>query len=305
MLVIGTIFFIAYKLLVTYKFSQLLRTFSNLHNNIKWELLVLVLILMFLNIFLEVLKWQKLLLKFETFTLSDAFKSILSGIALSIITPNQLGDFAGRVMHLKVFSKIKGSLSAVIGHTSQMFVSTFLGSIGFCYILLLKEQITSGQFFLIIITLIILAVAFMFFYVRIGVLSVLFNKINFLKKYHQYYSVFTEYNIQELMLVMFLSVIRYGVFVLQYLLLAKFFQVDLSVFIILVCIVSTYFVQSVVPSFLLLDIGLRGASALWFFGMFVNQYVEVLLVTYSLWIINIMIPAMFGLWHVYKLKLEK
>ena len=66
------------------------------------------------------------------------------------------------------------------------------------------------------------------------------------------------------------------------------------------CIIATLCAQSFVPSFILVEVGMRGASALWFFGIFTAVVTPVLLTAYSLWIINLMIPGLVGLVFILK-----
>ncbi|MBP6303552.1 MAG: hypothetical protein KA501_09240, partial [Bacteroidia bacterium] len=51
----------------------------------------------------------------------------------------------------------------------------------------------------------------------------------------------------------------------------------------------------VVPSFTLSDLGIRGASALYFFSFFTNKHLAILLSAYGLWVINLIVPALLGL----------
>jgi DNA-binding response OmpR family regulator len=48
--------------------------------------------------------------------------------------------------------------------------------------------------------------------------------------------------------------------------------------------------------------GVRGATALFFLGLFSTNTSGILLAAYSLWILNIMFPALLGLYFILKLK---
>ena len=95
---------------------------------------------------------------------------------------------------------------------------------------------------------------------------------------------------------------RYLVYLSQYYFLLQFFKVEIDLVPTIACIIGTFCVQSVVPSFLLLEIGLRGASALTFFTIFTNNQEGILLAAYSLWVINILLPALLGMYFIYKVK---
>ena len=59
------------------------------------------------NWLLEIVKWQLLVRKNEHISFTEAAQGVLSGVALNMITPNQLGDFVGRVMHVKKLDNVR------------------------------------------------------------------------------------------------------------------------------------------------------------------------------------------------------
>ncbi len=67
----------------------------------------------------------------------------------------------------------------------------------------------------------------------------------------------------------------------------------------MVCIL--FFVQSNLPSLDLFDIGIRSVTALFFFEFITNQSAAVVACTASIWLINIIIPAILGSYFVFKL----
>ncbi|MNV68042.1 hypothetical protein D3C71_1608720 [compost metagenome] len=62
-----------------------------------------------------------------------------------------------------------------------------------------------------------------------------------------------------------------------------------------------FFVQSTLPSLDLFDIGVRTATASYFFSSITDQEVAVIACTASIWLINIIIPAILGTYFVFKL----
>lgn len=294
-----------YKLFGAYKITHLWQQFLQQTNQLNYILLFLTLLLVFINWGIEVVKWKYLLQIFEPITYQQAIKSILSGVALSIITPNQLGDFVGRVIHLKELNKIKGSLVAVVGHTAQVIVTLTFGVFATVYLLVKKQYLPVENSTYFYAAGLVLVVTSILVYIN---LQIVFNKINqvkFLVRIKEYLQVFAAYNRKDLMYILALSFVRYGVFLTQYYLLLNFFGVKLGLFTALSCIIATFCVQSVVPSFIFLDIGLRGASAMLFFEMFNQNLIGILLSAYTLWIFNMMLPAMGGLAIIYRTKFLK
>lgn len=304
LLLVATLVFIFYKLFFTYKINDLWETFRLSAQQINVWLLIAAVVLVVINWGIETIKWHLLINKFERFTFALSVKSVLSGIALSIITPNQLGDFIGRVIHLQQFNKIKGSLVAVVGHTAQVFITLIAGIFGLFILVSYKWQYVVLNHATIIGITALFFVLLALLFTHIGQIFKGINKLNFLHKIHDYLQVFTTFSRQFLMRIFLLSFLRYLVFFLQYALLLWFFGIQMPALLLFGCIALTFCVQSIVPSFILLEIGLRGASALWFFGMFSQNQIGILLSAYSLWIINMMLPALPGLYFIYKVKLN-
>jgi hypothetical protein len=121
--------------------------------------------------------------------------------------------------------------------------------------------------------------------------------------------VFKSYSKSQLFKIFFISLIRYSVYLAQYVLLLYFFGVQLGVLNSFMAVIAIFCIQSIIPSFILIDIGLRGVSALFIFGELSNYNKEielgVLLSAYSLWIINMLIPSLFGLYFILKHKFIK
>lgn len=300
-LVLLTFGFIFYKLVYAYHINKLVNEFQFTWGPGKIVILVSVVLLMILNWSLEAAKWRLLINKNETISFSDSVKAIVSGIALSIITPNQIGDFAGRIIHLKTFNKLKGTLVTVIGHTAQVIMTIAAGLMSLIWFMHEQGKITDQiSLMLNLVSVFLIFISFWAF-LNIDIISRLTKS----EKIKPYLDVFAFYNSMELTLVLFIASLRYTVFVIQYLLLLHFFDVHLQFYQTVNCIIATLFAQSFVPSFLLIEIGMRGASALFFFTNFTDNSAGILLSAYSLWIINLMLPSMYGLWVILKMRITK
>jgi len=62
------------------------------------------------------------------------------------------------------------------------------------------------------------------------------------------------------------------------------------------------FVQSALPSLDLVDIGVRNGMAVFLFGYITHQTIAVMAAVSSIWLINLIIPAILGSVFVFKLK---
>lgn len=306
---IFTIGFILYKLLVAYQIDTKFKSFQFNFSFSNSLLLFCAIVLLFVNWSLETFKWHLLINQFEKISFFNALKAVFSGVTLSIITPNQIGDFLGRIIHLKTLNKYKGSLVAIIGNTSQVLVTAIFGM----YALLFFLAKVDYNIYLLKNTLILILIVihgFVFFaFIRIDLIYQLLSKFKNFSKIEKYVVVFKSYSKKKLFMLFLLSSVRFSVFVTQYILLLYFFGVKIGLVNSAIAVVAIFCIQSIIPSFILIDIGLRGVSALFVFGELSNfdKSIElgVLLSAYSLWIINMLFPSLIGLYYILKHKFIK
>jgi len=289
--------FIVYKLLYAYHINTLYHEFNGAQHVGSPIYLVLAILLMAVNWGLESVKWKYLIQNFEPIDIKTAVKAVFSGVTLSVITPNQIGDFAGRVIHLEVMNKFKGSLVTVIGHTAQVIVTLFFGLFSLLYF---TGSLVQQNYLMPLAT--VLVIFIVWGYLKMEWIYAKIEHLPWVHKFEKYVDVFGAFNTQKLLYILGLSFMRYLVFMFQYYLLLQYFKVEIPLEPAMACIIGTFCVQSVVPSFLLLEIGLRGASALLFFTIFSGNHTGILLSAYSLWMVNMLLPALLGLYFIYRVK---
>ena len=99
-----------------------------------WMFVVCV-ILSILNWGLETAKWRLLILKIEKISFTRAFKAILSGVTVSVFTPNRIGEYAGRVVYINTADRIKAALITVISSLSQLTITLLVGALSLLFYL--------------------------------------------------------------------------------------------------------------------------------------------------------------------------
>ena len=72
----------------------------------------LVCLMMLLNWSLEALKWKELTKAYHKMSFSEAFRSVISGVSTSFITPNRIGDFIGKLSYLPKGKRKIGLMSS-------------------------------------------------------------------------------------------------------------------------------------------------------------------------------------------------
>lgn len=272
-------------------------------------LIFVVFLMMFLNWFLEAVKWKFLIKKIEKISLLTSLRAVFSGITVSIFTPNRVGEYGGRVFCLEKGDRIQGVLITVIGSMSQLLTTIFFGSIGVLflnnYYPPLEDSYQQMEFAypLLFFTLLFLNVLLILLFHNISIISNLIDKFDWLSKYRKYKEVFTYYSSQELMIVFLLSILRYAVFTTQFFILLKVFYVDISYFDAIVLSMVMFFIISVNPlSIAIADIGVRGNVAVLLFSLVSPNAVGILFATFLIWIINLLLPAIIGTFFVFTLK---
>ena len=90
--------------------------------------------MMFVNWFLEALKWRFLISKIEKVSILRSLRAVFSGITVSAFTPNRIGEYGGRIFCLEKADRIKGALITVIGSMAQLITTIIFGLIGLLYL---------------------------------------------------------------------------------------------------------------------------------------------------------------------------
>ena len=280
--------------------------FLQLEQNV--SLIFLVIFMMFLNWFLESLKWRFLILKIEKISIMRSIRAVFSGITVSTFTPNRVGEYAGRVFCLEKADRIQGVLITIIGSMAQLVVTIVFGLIG---ILLLPNLMPEFEFLLsefvfaypiMLFTIILLNVLLITFFLNAPVLSVVLSKIKFLKSFAKYNEVFAFYNYSDLLEVLLFSIARYAVFTTQFFILLKVFDVDVSYVDSMILITTMLFIVSIIPSIAITEIGVRGSVALFLFGLVSVNTIGILSSAFVMWVINLLLPAMLGTIFIFTLK---
>jgi uncharacterized membrane protein YbhN (UPF0104 family) len=261
-------------------------------------LLIFVLLLMPLNWFIESYKWKFLIRKIETLSIFTSIKAVFSGISFAIFTPNRIGELAGRIFVLKDENRFKGIIITGIGSFSQMIITVLFGLIStILFLSIFPEKLPTylDEYILIIKILIISALLLGLFILFNLNLIVRFSKFLKIKeKFIQTVKVISDYSLKELLFLLVLCAIRYVLFSFQFILLLVLFNTGINIFQAFICISLTYLVSSVIPSFALTELGIRGSAALFFMGLFSANTYGIISATALLWIINLAIPALIG-----------
>jgi len=260
-------------------------------------------VLIFLNWGLEAWKWKKLAAKVESITLGAAFKAVLVGICLGFITPNRLGDYAGRIIELRTGQRLQAFGAIFLGRFCQLFWTVTGGSIGVLYFIFIAQKQYAGSYIGLTFSFLLLHFCFLIVLYHPRIITNVVAALPFLNRFKPYVAIVGLYTKSEISVLLGLSGLRYGVFVLQFGLLLYAFGVQISLWQITLGVASTFLLKSVVPSFsAVTDLGMRELSAMYFFSLLQQNKAHVMSASLSLWFLNIALPSLLGLLFVWRLK---
>lgn len=267
-----------------------------------WYLLTTVFLLMFVNWLLEAAKWKFLVRQIESISSYRAIESVFCGLTWAVFTPNRIGEYGGRVFFLRPDKRGQGVVAMTVGSAAQLVLTNVLGAIGLTWFLNRFSPLTEWAAYAITFLVMLFCLLVIFFYFNIQLLTILLGKVRFLRKLQPYFEVFTRYSTWDLLRVLVLSFARYAVFTLQYYLVIHLFVPSLAAHEIVLMVFVVLFVQSSLPSVNLLDVGVRGMTATFFFGYLTQQDIAILSASAYIWLVNLIVPAILGSGFVLKLR---
>jgi uncharacterized membrane protein YbhN (UPF0104 family) len=255
-------------------------------------------LLMLLNWGIEAFKWKVAVQSIQNVSFLMAFRAILTGTSFSVMTPNRVGEYVGRVLYLHEGNRLKAVSLTIAGSISQLIITLFMGWIG---LMVLRRPIENGQLLSGVWLRAITAgtvVAFLFltvFYFRLSWIIRWLDRLPPMKKYAWLTEDLERFNATLLLQLLSLSALRFLVFLLQYYLLFRLFNVDVSWWQGIWVVSVSFLVMSVIPTIALFtDLSLRGKLSLQLLGLFSGNNLGISLASVSIWFINLIIPALAG-----------
>lgn len=259
-------------------------------------LFVAVLILLPFNWGLEALKWQLMVNRFSAINFFQAYKGVLTGVALGFATPHGLGDYFGRIGMLNY--KDRNSLigSVFLARMSQFAITLLVGG-WFLLHFLYQYHLTSLSTILVVLTCFCLvAAATGLFIKRFAIFSAILNW----PLVRTFFGKLQLYTIDEVAKVFMFSVIRYLVFSFQFWLLLLMFELNGNWYLLAMGINLVFLAKSIIPT--LFDLGVREYSAFYFFSALGLNYTLAVQASLLLWVINVFVPAILGMFFIFSLK---
>jgi hypothetical protein len=255
---------------------------------------------MFVNWGLESIKWKFLLVPLERISFSKAFKAVLAGCSITMLTPNRMGEYGGRIMFAKENNRLKAISVSVLGSISQLAITIICGTAALYYLFFYSNHTNRIQDYLWLTHngLLILGIVSSFF-----ILFLFFNtegfvrmvsRIPFLKKMVKHIALLEVFHYKQLLNILALSLFRYFIFILQYLLLLKVMQVNIETIVCVNLLAVFYFLMAMLPTIGLTELPVRATAAVVILGWWSDNVIGIQAAVFSIWLINLVIPSLIG-----------
>lgn len=261
----------------------------------------LVAFLMPLNWYFETKKWSALMQAIEPVSWQKTLQAVLFGLSISMFTPNRVGEYGGRLVMVRSENRLKALFAVMVGVSSQWIVLIISG----WWALVLTFAVGIIE----INTLFLWAIVFWGLIGTAFLLFLYFNlqaSINYCLRFkwtnawaEKMQAGWHQYNHAELVESLKYSIIRFWIYTFQYLLLLCFFGFDASLGAMLLGVMIVYLLQTGIPLPPSTGLIARGNIAILIFGYFsADNSIAVLASTFSLWLINVVLPAILGAFFV-------
>ncbi len=247
------------------------------------------------NWFFEILKWKTVVELHKPISVTEAAKQSLYALTISLATPNRIGDYGAKALFYKPEHRKQIMLSNFFTGFLQMVVTLVLGITGLFFMVKNYDLPISIQKIIIGVTLVsvVFYIGYLFKKKQLFIKGLTIE--NVLKK-------IVEYPKEIWFKTIVFSLIRYMLFSTLFYLVLLFFGVTISVNEGFIIIFSVYLVASVLPTFLIFDVVVRGGVAIWLFGFAGVSELAVALSVLTMWLLNFAVPAIIGAYFMFTYK---
>ncbi len=276
-----------------------------------WKFLA-VLILLIINWSIEAVKWKLLVQHVQHLSFIRSLKSVLAGCSVTMLTPNRIGEYGGRMLFVLPQHRIKAISLTIVGSISQLLITMIMGSLGLLFLRFISHTNSNALSVLphfwgdVLIYFSIASTLLLFlFYIRLGWLVRLLEKLPALSKVVKHIKVLDEFNTKQLLQIMGLSLLRYVVFVTQYILLLQVMQAQIEMVLSFWLITVFYLLMAVAPTIGFLELPIRAKASMELMKLYSANTLGIQTAALAIWGINLVIPAIIGSLLILSVKIVK
>lgn len=296
-------------------FEILYDEFRNSIQNSSYLYLVIPVLLVPLNVFIESEKYRLLVNSQQQGNLLTsrlALNQVLIGFMLSIIAPNGIGEFAGRAYQAETGEKFRSLVASAVGSISQWIVLICGGLIGSFYLFNVEDVFFSLSLFDIQFLAFCILLLLTIFYFRLdwivdilkcGIKKILNIKMwsssttlqSWFENNQNVLDVAATINKHILLNALFLAFFRYAIYTLQLSLTFRFFGFNASWPIIFAGIAFIFLIQVIMPLPSITISLARVELGLLIWAQQEPNEISLIVGSLSIFILNIVIPSLLGI----------
>lgn len=271
--------------------SILMQEFQPQH----YYILILTTVLTLFNWTLEICKWRIAMAAIAPVRFATAMQAVLYGAGVGLFTPNRIGDPIGRVAMLPPAQRARGAAMAMVTSMSQQLATIVFGVVGVLFWLNQSMPKVVPQVLTVVLTIVSLVLV-VFVIVRHQHILRSLSKFKVFAKLLKDEPLNVNASWQELAQIVLLSLGRYVVFSSQLVLLMILFGFDGDVVMLYLAIFISYLLSSVVPTVAIAEVGVKASFAVIVVGAVWPNPLAITLASVLLWLVNVAIPALVGVW---------
>src|ERR1035437_336217 len=285
--------FLIYKILTFHHYTDLALQWKQMPVSPLWWLTGVFALLPF-NWLLEAVKWKMLTSHVQKINLNTSIQAVLSGISTGFFTPNRVGELVGRVTFLEPGNRKAGITLSMMNSLTQNLIMALCG-IPAC---LVYFSFSSGKlhpdiehFVFLTLTGILL---FSTIYFTLPIWSRQLKNSRLSLKIKTFTDCLSFYNGSDLLKIMLVSLLRYGVFCIQFYCMLWFFGIGLTTWQAIIAIPTTYLFVTFTPSLAFSEAAVRSSYAVLIIGAFSGQVIGIALAGVCIWVVNFVLPMLAG-----------
>ena len=255
---------------------------------------ILIFLLQFVNWILEALKFYFLLPDSKNLSFNQVLKSVYVGNLTAIVTPKRLGNFIGRNWILKDKAQ-QVTISTISGNFYQLFITIIMAFCSFLYLYFFKTQflLELKYYFL----LLVFFYSFLLFLIGYTIFNndwhPIVNKLKLVKYFNISTDHLTSISSFKRIKVIFFAMSRYWIFIFQYYLLLKGFNITVDFLDVIILVGLLFGTVTFLPSFAPGNLGTREALSIFILGGSALG-IKFALVSFLVWSVNVAFSALIG-----------
>lgn len=250
-----------------------------------------------INLAFETLKWLQFTRFFCNMSFRRAYGAVLAGTSFAIFTPNRVGAYGGRWLLAKANQRSGIIVSMLLSSYCQWIVLFLGGLVGFSWFAFNHLQWQLYLMLVLIMTGVVVSLILLLLFWQIGRVLPIIGKCGFKKwerRWLRHLIMLRSMSLKVQLQALQWAALRFVTYSFQYWLLLQFFGIKVTLWEGLAGIWSIFLIQMGVPLSSGLALLARGEIAVFVWRHFGANELSVLSATFGLFVINLVLPALFG-----------